>query len=344
MFLNTVGLVLGAAQLVNCWEFATADEFRSALTRNEDTLVAYSYCSAASDSLETQWAEVHQEQPNAIVVNCLHDRDLCDETDLASFPATRLYLGNGNMRRYRGPRRTKDITSFAKRLSRPVITDVTQNDASDFSKSDDIVLVARLAENDESLRVRFSNLAKHYHDRYSFGVAQSSETSSSVSCHNNLDSLQFNANDLSAVDALQSLIHQCSTPLVAQLTRRNEMEYLSAGKSLVYFFTSDHKRRDEYSSDLRQLARNFQEYLMFVTVDSKEYPDMLVGLGLPRDVSEALALQNPQTGQVFPYIGKADAKSVETFIVDISEGNVQPWDGQSPMAQQDEVQSSHDEL
>lgn len=112
----------------------------------------------------------------------------------------------------------------------------------------------------------------------------------------------------------------------------------------MYFFTSDHKRRDEYSSDLRQLARNFQEYLIFVTVDSKEYPDMLVGLGLPRDVSEALALQNPQTGQVFPYIGKADAKSVETFIVDISEGNVQPWDGQSSMAQQDEVQSSHDEL
>ncbi|EQB44237.1 hypothetical protein CGLO_17031 [Colletotrichum gloeosporioides Cg-14] len=302
------------------------------------------YCSAASDSLEPQWAEVHQEHPNAIAVDCLHDRSLCDETDLASFPAIRLYLKDGSMERYRGPRRSKDITAFVKRLSRPAITYVTQNAASDFSKSDNVVLVARLASNDDSLRVRFDNLAKHYHDRYSFGIVQGSDTSSSVSCHNNLDSLQFNANDLSAVDALQSLIHQCSTPLVAQLTRGNEMEHLSAGKSLVYFFASDHKRREEYSSDIKQLARNVQEYLNFVTVDSSEYADMLVGLGLPRDVSEALALQNPQTGQTFPYIGKLDAKSVESFIFDISEGNVQPWDGQSPAAQQDGVQSVHDEL
>ncbi|KAF4828500.1 Protein disulfide-isomerase [Colletotrichum tropicale] len=122
------------------------------------------------------------------------------------------------------------------------------------------------------------------------------------------------------------------------------MEHLSAGKSLVYFFASDDNRREEYSSDIRQLARNFQEYLNFVTVDSSEYPDMLVGLGLPRDVSEALALQNPQTGQIFPYIGKIDAKSVEGFIVDISEGNIQPRDGQLPVAEQDGVQIGHDEL
>ncbi|KAF4941330.1 Protein disulfide-isomerase [Colletotrichum fructicola] len=261
---------------------------------------------AASDSLEPQWAEVHQEHPNAIAVDCLHDHSLCDETDLASFPAIRLYLKDGSMQRYRGPRRTKDITAFVKRLSRPVITYVTQNAASDFSKSDNVVLVARLANNDDSLR--------------------------------------FNANDLSAVDALQSLIRQCSTPLVAQLTRRNEMEHFSAGKSLVYFFASDHERREEYSSDIRQLARNFREYLNFVTVDSSEYSDMLLGLGLPKDVSEALALQNSQTGQIFPYIGKLDTKSVESFIVDISEGNVQPWDGQSPVAEQDGVQSVHNEL
>lgn len=43
MFLNAVGLVLGAAQVVHCWKFATADEFRSASTRNQDTLVACEY-------------------------------------------------------------------------------------------------------------------------------------------------------------------------------------------------------------------------------------------------------------------------------------------------------------
>ncbi|KAF9874384.1 hypothetical protein CkaCkLH20_07947 [Colletotrichum karsti] len=362
MFLNRILVSLAAAQCGHCWKYATENEFRTSLGQDVPALIAFvnvstsqphdsillteqrSNPSLASIGFEPEWDSIREKHLNTISVNCIRNRKLCDETEISSFPTIRLYGTNGTMQRYRGPRRAKDIMAFVQRMKRPTISELKDEAVESFHKGDGIVFVARLAPYDESLRVRFDNLATHYRDRYSFGLAHTSVPDSSVSCYNNIDSLQFNANDLSSVDALQTLVHRCKTPLVALLTRRNEIDYLSGGKSLVYFFTSDDVRRDEYVTEIRPLAKRFSEYLTFVTVDSSEYADMLLGLGLAKDASEGLALQNPQTGHAFPHNGRINAETVEQFIVDISEGNVQPWNGQMPVVSQEEENTSHDEL
>lgn len=43
-----------------------------------------------------------------------------------------------------------------------------------------------------------------------------------------------------------------------------------------------------------------------------------------------LVVQNPHTGEVFPFRHKlVDAESVSNFIMSISEGKVEAWDGQT---------------
>lgn len=118
--------------------------------------------------------------------------------------------------------------------------------------------------------------------------------------------------------------------------------HLQPGKSLVYYLAGTPQERDAYVESTRPVAKKYREFLNFVTVDANEYGDLTLPLGLPDGAFPALAVQNPVYGQVFPY--PSDAKitpeAVEAFVIDISQGKVQPWDGirlAVPSAQHDEL-------
>jgi protein disulfide-isomerase A1 len=104
---------------------------------------------------------------------------------------------------------------------------------------------------------------------------------------------------------------------------------------LVYYLSNSEKGRETYTKALKQVASRYAEFLQFVTVDSNEYPDMARNLGVRS--SGGLAVQNIHNGQVFPFRGDASSPdAVDQFIVAISEGRAQPWDGT--------FDEAHDEL
>ncbi|KAM0264741.1 hypothetical protein ACHAQJ_000566 [Trichoderma viride] len=258
--------------------------------------------------------------------------------DVVSFPAIRLYQKDGATTRYRGPRRVASIEAFVKRALEPHVQDIDGKHLDDFISSDDYVFVAQLQNEDESLDARFRSLAHEYSDRYSFGMALSSDGSSGIWCYNNVDESQHTATDLDDTNSLKNLLHLCTAELIPQLTRRNEMTYLSSGRSLVFYLSNNEASREAYTKNLKSVAQRYAEFLTFVTVDSNEYPDMARNLGI-RSTS-GLAVQNIHNGQVFLFRGDAaSSDEIDQFIVAISEGRAQPWDGTF-----DEEQEGHDEL
>lgn len=80
---------------------------------------------------------------------------------------------------------------------------------------------------------------------------------------------------------------------------------------------------------MKPLAKTYQEYLKFVTVDTTEYPDMSRAMGLQLD--KGLVVENTHNGQMFPYRGSSGdsvaEEDVAAFITAISQGSVQPWTG-----------------
>lgn len=109
--------------------------------------------------------------------------------------------------------------------------------------------------------------------------------------------------------------------------------------------------RDAYVQEMRPLAKKYNEYLVFTTVDANEYPEMERSVGLTAGAAKALSVQKPNNGDVFPYQGKAEISMavVEQFLLDIIGGRVTPWRAQ-PTPQQDRDQGTatrgnrHDEL
>ncbi|KAJ8121305.1 hypothetical protein ONZ43_g2210 [Nemania bipapillata] len=199
-----------------------------------------------------------------------------------------------------------------------------------FQSVDETVVIARIDPRDEHISTTFKTIASQFQDRASFGSLDTAG-STTVTCYNNKDEQKFTLSDLTAVDALPKLIESCMTPLVGEFTRANEIKYLQSGKSLVLFFATSSAERDEYVNKMRPVAKMYKEYLSFVTVDAIEYADFVVPLGLVPGVFPALAVQNPMYGQTFPYDSEAEIspETVGAFVMDIVQGKVKPWDGQT---------------
>ncbi|KAL7819284.1 ER-resident thioredoxin [Trichoderma aethiopicum] len=329
--------LLACAHIVCASQFSDPTQVKKLLADNDITLIAYDR--ETSKALLQEWQTVQQNVASTATIDCPSSPKLCQEMDVVSFPAIRLYQKDGSMKRYRGSRRAAAIESFVKRALKRSVQDISGQQLAEFIASDDVVFIAKLLGESESIDAHYRHFAHEYSDRYSFGITTSdSVASNGVWCYNNADGTQHAATDLNDPNALSKLLNLCIAEIIPQLTRRNEMTHLSSGRSLVYYFSNNEADREAYVKALKPVAQRYAEFLQFVTVDSREYPDMPRNLGVRS--AGGLAVQNVHNGQIFPFRGNgALPAQIDQFIVAISEGRAQPWDGRF-----DEEKEAHDEL
>ncbi|KAI6360456.1 hypothetical protein MCOR25_006741 [Pyricularia grisea] len=231
------------------------------------------------------------------------------------------------MDRFRGPRTASEIVPFLRRALRPTVSTLTDKNMTSFVGVDDVVFVAYLEKGDESLERRFLAQASGLRDRYSFAIGPSPEPGlqSTVACYNNREGEQRVHADFDDVSSLQSFIEVCATPSIHEMNRRNELQLMQSGKSLVnYVFATDEDRAN-YIEVMRPLAKKYTDYLIFTTINAEEYPDFGPGLGLGQGTG--VSVMNPANGDVFPYLRpeRISALSIEEFLIDIINGKVKPW-------------------
>ncbi|KAI0401511.1 thioredoxin-like domain-containing protein [Xylaria palmicola] len=294
-----------------------------------------------SQLLEPEWTSLSGSHKSLMSIDCSSEPAVCDEFGIISYPALRYFDGHGHMRSYRGPRRASAIISFLKRAVRPAITILDEERSNKFQSIDDTVFIAQINPGDEHAATAFQTIAAQYQDRASFGSRETTGTTT-VMCYNNKDEQRFTLSDLTAINALPKLVESCLTPLIGEFTRANEMKYLQSGKSLVFFFATSLDEREAFVNTMRPVAKMYKDYLVFVTVDANEYADFAAPLGLTPGEFPALAVQNPMYGQTFPFDADAEIspENIGAFVMDIVQGKVKPWDGQS---RQKKAQT-HDEL
>ncbi|KAI1804565.1 thioredoxin-like domain-containing protein [Daldinia bambusicola] len=351
--------LLAGARISAAWNHASEDEFRRAIAGHNHALVAFIEPStAASQALEPEWISATESKKKSLIsVDCASVSSLCKEFDVISYPALRFFDGHGKMASYRGPRRASSILSYLKRAIRPTITPLASDKKiTAFQSSDDHAVIARISPRDPHIRVLYETLASQYQDRLSFGLAKTKSdeeaTTTTVTCYNNRDGQQFTVSDLTPINALYELVESCLTPVIGEFTRANEMKYLQADKSIVFFFSPSAAERDAYARAMLSVAKMYREYLSFVTVDAREYEGLAAPLGLAPGAYPAVSVQNPMFGKVFPYRrgrGKGDItpESIGAFLMDISQGKVEAWDGTTVSVEEGEEggeEGAHDEL
>ncbi|CAK7219560.1 tRNA (adenine(58)-N(1))-methyltransferase non-catalytic subunit trm6 [Sporothrix eucalyptigena] len=337
------------------WSHISEAGFRQALKDNDRTLVAFVEPSLEScKQLDIEWASITSKDAAVVSIDCTHDNKLCDELDIASYPAIRLFHKDGRIQRYRDVREAPEITSFLRRAAHPSISSVDDKSLLTLLDADtnEITFVAQYGADDVTLAGRFVELAKGHADRHTFAVFKSpaKKTASSVTCYRGSTQLAVRSGPkLATTTALDTFLELCTAPLVVDLNRRNELRYMGLGKSLVHYMYRTASERRAYVKAVQPLAQKYGEYLAFTTIDVREYGNAMVSsLGLEEAFKDEgkplLAVQNPSNGDVFPFRGSIGSKGppaaavVEQFLMDIIQGVVKPW---RPDA---EGGASHDEL
>ncbi len=186
-----------------------------------------------SRALEAEWISIQEtEQGNSVVsLDCSAGLRVCQELDVVSHPSIRLYRRGGEaVDRYRGPKTGKSIIGFLRRALRPTLSHVNDKNVTSFLSVDDLVIIGQITPDDASLRRRFEDIANKYHDRFSFALSSTTGSQSSIGCYNNLDDVQRSVVELAAVEALETFVQLCATPLIPTLARRNELNQMSVSR------------------------------------------------------------------------------------------------------------------
>ncbi|KAG4440185.1 hypothetical protein IFR05_004330 [Cadophora sp. M221] len=316
------------------WNHVARDQFESIITENDISLVAFiAPWTEPSKALEPEWLSAAARSQNSLIsIDCTIEAELCKEHEIISYPTIRLFKSQEERRRYRGPRKGSSILEFMSRATLPAVSILDKSNITSFKASDEAVFIAYIPAKNGHLKSTFTSLAKRHSDRFTFGIATDTKVAKSenvqfpsIVCHRTEDGEQEIFSGDAGIDTLQNFIETAAAPTIGEFTRRNEIKYMKAGKSIVYYFTSSDEDRATYIASIKPLAKTYKEYLNFVTVDIVELGHMLPALGLAPDSETALAVYNPMYGQAFPFNqDEITSKAVESFVMDIAQGKIQP--------------------
>ncbi|GAB1313682.1 Protein disulfide-isomerase [Madurella fahalii] len=302
--------------------------------------------SNGSRELEREWLALQEveKDDNIVSFDCQVHPKFCSDLDVVSFPAIRLYHRDGRMDRYRGDRQAREIAMFLHRALRPTYFEADEQLADSLTLLDDIVIMAHPQPDDWDFFDQFRSLANKYRDRFSFVAAPPipDEKTSTLVCYNNIDDEKRTVPDIMTVGALEKFIKMCAEPLIPELTRRNEAQYTSTGKSILHYFATTEAEKEAYRLEMRPLAKKYAEFLHFTITDANEYSGLLTKFGLKPDQKTGLVLENTNTEDIFPLTKPQEltVSAIESFLEDVTSGKLKPWNRGAG----DGKGTSHDEL
>ena len=183
-----------------------------------------------SQALEPEWTTAQQMASDKLVsIDCAAEAKACHQLAVSSFPKIRLHHSDGTQTRYRGPRKAASLTGFLRRTARPTISSLTPENKTAFQAIDDVVLIGRFRP-ETNLLTQFMTIAEQYHDRYSFGIA-SVQQGPAMECYNNVDGVQRSTTEFPSPTSIETFVRLCATPLIPEMTRRNELSFYKVSLS-----------------------------------------------------------------------------------------------------------------
>ncbi|KAI6087174.1 thioredoxin-like domain-containing protein [Hypoxylon rubiginosum] len=320
--------------IAGAWEHLSESEFRAKLDEGDGAIVV-AYSCKKSEHLETEWSLAAPEaQLPFVSIDCDADPGICAAYGVGSISTVRLLKQGEAKATYNGPRRASAILSWASRVQRPIVSEVSSADLEEFKKADETVFLAYLNADDEASKSAFAGVAGRYHEEFSFGIitdvnalAAEGVTAPAVKCYKPLDGDTHEFTNPTDIDALEKFVKEASRPVIAELLPHNHQRLLDRGWSMVYVFANTEAERSKIRKELNKVARNQYESLTMVTVDPLEFPSLAEKLGLDPNDFPAGAVHQLSKDRIYPYPkGRGWTSSeLQGWGLDVWQGRIKPW-------------------
>ncbi|KIW95270.1 uncharacterized protein Z519_03854 [Cladophialophora bantiana CBS 173.52] len=220
------------------------------------------------------------------------------------------------------------------RASLPAVSEVNVKNITDLVGIDRVTFVAHLKKDDGSMRSKFTKVAETFHDQFVFGIADDKRLAAKEKIElPSIIAYQTDVGDQEVLhgvvkpSVIESFVRDAGKPLIDELTRRNELNYMSSNKLIAYIVVSDEADRASLRRKLHPVAKQYKGYVNFVTINAIEYGHMAASLGLHRGHCPMFTLYSAWKDQVFPYptVEQIEADNIEEFLLEILHGKRAPW-------------------
>lgn len=174
-----------------------------------------------------------------VIIDCDEEQELCARYDVNAYPAVRLFKRKDDeeeveVTRYRGKRTKSAIKSFVTKHEVPTITHIQPEYLPSFKKIDEIVVVAYLRPDQETLLEEFRSVALSLHQNHVFGYVNDMPTADteglampSVVCYKNTDGDNKVLNGHFATADVEKFLETATKTIIGDFNERNMDAYMA---------------------------------------------------------------------------------------------------------------------
>eukprot|EP00732_Lithocolla_globosa_P004579 Lithocolla_globosa_v1_NODE_4305_length_1466_cov_26.164422.p1 type:complete len:449 gc:universal NODE_4305_length_1466_cov_26.164422:1411-65(-) len=288
----------------------TEENFDSTIAANENILVEFyapwcGHCKNLGPKFD-EAAEQLEGIAHLAAVDCTTSETVCQQHAIRGYPTLK-HFRNGEATDFQGARETATIVAFMKKRAMPIVSIVS--DEVEFSQSDQVVVVAHVAPEDQEGLEAFRAAATRLSERATFGAVLGQPAP--VTLYKQFDERKMDYNG--DMDGLVEWLTVNSIPTMDDIGPDNYQFYIDSGKPLAYLFIGDDTDRSTVGPQVEQVARILKGKMNFVYIDAAQYGGHADNLNLKVGQWPAFAVSNTENGQKFP-ISQDTQLTTETVL------------------------------
>ncbi|KAI7892010.1 thioredoxin-like protein [Mucor mucedo] len=326
----------------------TREEFDAAINTHELLLMKFfaPWC-ARSKELIPEYATaatlLKEDNITLAEIDCTVNNVVCDRYGLLAYPTMQIFRKGRASDVYPHERTTDGIVKFMKKHLTPTLSLLENTQDLDTLKKDESILaVAYVDPKDTTTLEQWRELSDRLHADYAFGYVTDPSFAKSqkvtefptIRLYKHFDDLQDTFTG--SVSEAEDFIKLNAVPLLDTIRPETFMDYVDAGRPLVFLFSNSDEMQQELHNRLLPLVKAYKGKFSFAHIDATEYISHAEFLSLRPNEWPAMGIHNFKTGARFPFdqqgdLALQDVDSIQAFLDKVHENKVKPvYKSQTP--------------
>ncbi|KAJ1892654.1 protein disulfide-isomerase precursor [Coemansia sp. IMI 209127] len=289
------------------------------------------HCKTLAPIYEKVASALKEEGISLAKVDCTEEQSLCEDMQIPGFPTLKVFK-DGDHSAYNGSRQEGGIISYMRKQLLPPLSQLTEDNFAKFTKSDRVVVVGFIDDNESTEYTDLEALANELRDEYSFGVVADKALAKEqgvdvpgVVVYKEFDDGKDVFDGKITTDEIRSFVKASSVPIFGEISGENYAMYAQSGLPFAFAFFDSDETRKELEEEIYNVAKENKGAISFVLIDGSKYGTQADHLNLERKWP-AFAIQNQTSLAKFPFPQDKDIteKNIRDFVAEFVEGKIKP--------------------
>ncbi|RCH88690.1 protein disulfide-isomerase precursor [Rhizopus azygosporus] len=266
-------------------------------------------------------------------VNCAESESICSAYRLKGYPTLQLFRRGKAVDVY--SEEPKGIVNYVKSQMTFNIADIkTKAELEERKEKEPILIVAYVSPTDSVSIDQWKSISEEMMDDFAFALVtddtlsatENISTLPTVVLYKHFDHLRDERKGDCKKQDIMDFIYINSVPLLGDITPKNFMDYVDAGRPLAYIFTDSLEMKNQMHELFLPLAEKYKDEFSFVHLNASQYPGQLELLSLDKQILPTLGIHNFKTGARYPFDQDVEftLNRIDQFLSNIVDGGVEP--------------------